>query len=412
MMRHLMQLLFLVLSVGSALALRVLLVGSDLNGTTLLPLGFASLDFQYTINTGVNFGLAGGSTQARQVLLSGLAVVVSLGILVWGTRSGQRWSAVASALVAGGGLANAYERVAYGGVFDYLNLSTTFFENPFSFNLADIYIFLGFGLYLIALRESHDPNNEAPAGLVSLRGFGKFLGGFSLNIALLVSCLYISWQVLSQSHFFYGEIYDRHNVEKHINTYAPQNRNNKDDFELTTREERLRVFGDISDAINAGGVGLDDIKYPSPRSPAGTKFLVKAERDHLQDVANLVSKLKPIGALASSMLLLFYVFCWSYRMRRHENFWRPTSMAVALFQFVLLILALGAFIAVMGAQRVFYLLHEWLFANKTQWYFYFQDSLMTTLMPEIVFADFAILLISLTAISWVAMNLVLKRLLK
>ncbi len=143
MLRHLMQLLFLVLSVGSALALRVLLVGSDLNGTTLLPLGFASLDLQYTINTGVNFGLAGGSTQARQVLLSGLAVVVSLGILVWGTRSGQRWSAVASALVAGGGLANAYERVAYGGVFDYLNLSTTFFENPFSFNLADIYIFLG-----------------------------------------------------------------------------------------------------------------------------------------------------------------------------------------------------------------------------------------------------------------------------
>ena len=411
MMRHLMQLLFLVLSAGSALALRVLLVGNDVNGITLLPLGFASLDLQYTINTGMNFGFAGESTQARQVLLSGLAVVVSLGILVWATRSGQRWSAMASALVAGGGLANAYERVAYGGVFDYLNLSTTFFENPFSFNLADIYIFLGFGLYLIALRESHDPN-WAPAGLGSLRGFGKFLGSLSLNIALLISCLYISWQVLSQSHFFYGEIYDRHNLENHVNTYATQNRNNKDDFELTTREERLRVFGDISDAINAGGVGLDDIKYPSPRSPAGTKFLVKAERDHLQDVANLVSKLKPIGALASSMLLLFYGFCWSYRMRRHKNFWQPTSMAVALFQFGLLILALGAFIAVMGAQRVFYLLHEWLFANKTQWYFYFQDSLMTTLMPEIVFADFAILLISLIAISWVTIDLVLKRLLR
>ena len=411
MTRHLMQLLFLVLSVGSALALRGLLIGSDLNGTTLLPLGFASLDFQYTINTGVNFGLAGESTQARQFLLSGLAVVISLSILVWGTRSSQRWAVVASALFAGGGLANAYERVAYGGVFDYLNLHTTFFENPFSFNLADIHIFLGLGLYLFAIRESRD-SNEGPVGLSLLRSFGKLLGGVSLNIALLVSCLYISWQVLSQSHFFYGEIYDRHNVENHINTYAPQNRNNKDDFELTTREERLRVFSDISDAINAGGVGLDDIKYPSPRSPAGTKFLVKAERDHLQDVANLVSKLKPIGALASSMLLLFYVFCWSYRMRRHENFWRPTSMAVALFQFVLLILALGAFIAVMGAQRVFYLLHEWLFANKTQWYFYFQDSLMTTLMPEIVFADFAILLISFTAISWVAINLVLKRLLR
>ena len=122
MTRHLMQLLFLVLSVGSALALRGLLIGSDLNGTTLLPLGFASLDFQYTINTGVNFGLAGESTQARQFLLSGLAVVISLSILVWGTRSSQRWAVVASALVAGGGLANAYERVAYGGVFDMVYL--------------------------------------------------------------------------------------------------------------------------------------------------------------------------------------------------------------------------------------------------------------------------------------------------
>ena len=103
MMRHLMQLLFLVLSVGSALALRVLLVGSDLNGATLLPLGFASLDLQYTINTGVNFGLAGGSTQARQVLLSGLAVVVSLAYS-YGARAqasgGRRWPLPLSLAVA------------------------------------------------------------------------------------------------------------------------------------------------------------------------------------------------------------------------------------------------------------------------------------------------------------------------
>jgi signal peptidase II len=51
-------------------------------------------------------------------------------------------------LLAGGGLANAYERIAFGGVFDYLNVSLAFFTNPFSFNLADIYIFIGAVMFI------------------------------------------------------------------------------------------------------------------------------------------------------------------------------------------------------------------------------------------------------------------------
>jgi signal peptidase II len=175
MTRFLTLALILAASVASALFLRDFLTGSDLNGVTLLPLGVASLNLQYTINTGVNFGLAGEASTARQLLLSGAALVICLAVIVWGMRTTQKWAALAAGLFAGGGLANAYERLAFGGVFDYLNVSTSFFDNPFSFNLADIYIFLGLVLFLLAPRETHDPA-DGPIQPGAVKALAKTLG--------------------------------------------------------------------------------------------------------------------------------------------------------------------------------------------------------------------------------------------
>ena len=72
-----------------------------------------------------------------------LAFAVCFAIIVWSVRSAARWSSTIAGLFAGGGLANALERLLYGGVFDYLNVSFIFYDNPFSFNVADIYIFVG-----------------------------------------------------------------------------------------------------------------------------------------------------------------------------------------------------------------------------------------------------------------------------
>jgi signal peptidase II len=196
---------------------------------TLLPLGVASLNLQYTINTGVNFGLAGEASTTRQLLLSGAALVICLAVIVWGMRTTQKWAALAAGLFAGGGLANAYERLAFGGVFDYLNVSTSFFDNPFSFNLADIYIFLGLVLFLLAPRETHDPA-DGPIQPGAVKALAKTLGNFGLTLALLVSCLYVSWQVLSQANFLYDQIYEHNNLEAHVNEFAPLNRNDKESF--------------------------------------------------------------------------------------------------------------------------------------------------------------------------------------
>jgi lipoprotein signal peptidase len=410
MTRFLTLALILAASVASALFLRDFLTGSDLNGVTLLPLGVASLNLQYTINTGVNFGLAGEASTTRQILLSGAALLICLAVIVWGMRTTQKWAALAAGLFAGGGLANAYERLAFGGVFDYLNFSTSFFDNPFSFNLADIYIFLGLVLFLLAPRETHDPA-DGPIQPGAVKALAKTLGNFGLTLALLVSCLYVSWQVLSQANFLYDQIYEQNNLEAHVNEFAPLNRNDKESFALTSKTERVRVFGDIAREINTGGDGLGSITYIPEGADAATLFLVEAERDHLQDVADLVSNLKPIGAVIASLLIAFYGFCWYYKVSRYQYFWQPSGVLVSLFQIGAVAALCAAITFAIGPQQTFYLLHEWAFSDKAQWYFYFEDSLMTTLMPEIVFANIAALLGILTVLTWLVANFVLRRIL-
>ena len=133
----------IVFSILSALAMRGMLMESDLNGQTILPLGIASLNLEYAVNTGINFGLASEASNSRQMQLAALALLVCLSIVIWGMRSAMRWAPLIAGLFAGGGLANAIERVLFSGVFDYLNVSFIFHENPFSFNVADVYIFIG-----------------------------------------------------------------------------------------------------------------------------------------------------------------------------------------------------------------------------------------------------------------------------
>jgi lipoprotein signal peptidase len=410
MKRFLILTLILGVSVVSALFVRELLTGSDLNGMTLIPLGIASLNLQYTINTGVNFGLAGEASTTRQLLLSGVALLICLAIAIWGMRSKQKWAAAAAGLFAGGGVANAYERIAFGGVFDYLNFSTGLFDNPFSFNLADIYIFVGLVLYLLAPRESHDPA-DGPIQPGALMSLAKKLGNFGLTFALLISCLYMSWQILSQANFLYDQIYDHNDLENHINEYAALNRNGKESFALTDKAERVQIFNDIAREINTGGEGLATISFVSTGEATRTPFLIPEERDHLQDVANLVTSLKPLGALLASALIAFYGFCWYYKVSRYMYLWRPSGIFVSLFQIAAIAALCVAITFALGPQQTFYLLHDWAFSDKAQWYFYFEDSLMTTLMPEVVFGNIAALIAVLTVFNWLLINFILRRLL-
>lgn len=145
---------FLFFSFVSAMAVKLILSFNAWDTRILLDLGFASLRLKYTINTGINFGLAAEASQSRQLLLAVMALVISLGTLVFALWRNTMPLAIAGGLLAGGGLTNAYERLAYDGVFDYLNISVGMFLNRFSFNVADIYIFLGASFLILFGKKS------------------------------------------------------------------------------------------------------------------------------------------------------------------------------------------------------------------------------------------------------------------
>ena len=102
------------------------------------------LNFRYGENRGINFGLFDGGSEASRWFLIILAIVISLAVLIWALRTKMSaWAYSAAGLLIGGALANVLDRVLYGYVLDFLNTSCCGINNPFVFNLADVFIFAG-----------------------------------------------------------------------------------------------------------------------------------------------------------------------------------------------------------------------------------------------------------------------------
>ena len=102
------------------------------------------LVFRMAWNYGMNFGLmAQGSDLGRAVLI-GVALVISVWVWVWVKRekSGPH-AEIAAGLLIGGALGNVIDRILYGAVADFLNMSCCGIDNPFAFNVADVAIFFG-----------------------------------------------------------------------------------------------------------------------------------------------------------------------------------------------------------------------------------------------------------------------------
>lgn len=110
------------------------------------------LNFRYGENRGINFGLFDGGSEAARWALIGIALVICGAVMMWVVRNPMGFGAKASAgLLIGGALANVLDRVLYGFVLDFLNMSCCGIRNPFVFNLADVFIFAGaIGLVFLA----------------------------------------------------------------------------------------------------------------------------------------------------------------------------------------------------------------------------------------------------------------------
>jgi signal peptidase II len=99
-------------------------------------------------NRGVSFGLFQQGDDVGRYLLTGFAVVVALVLIAWMWRNGARIAVIGLALVAGGALGNAYDRVVYGAVADFFDFHLDGIHF-WAFNIADAAITIGVGFLLL-----------------------------------------------------------------------------------------------------------------------------------------------------------------------------------------------------------------------------------------------------------------------
>lgn len=181
-------------------------------------------------------------------------------------------------------------------------------------------------------------------------------------------------------NFGYAFWYQQLGIEAHIAKFAPQNRQGKTGFENTNYESRYQLFAGISDAVNNGGDGLRTLSY------AGTDgttqlLLTDPEAVHLEDVAKLIDLLVPMGWAALALLIVFAI------VARVGKITMP-GIGKSLLTLIFIAALCAIIIVAVGAHDVFKAMHEMVFPDDHQWFFYYQDSLMTTLMkaPDIFFA--------------------------
>ena len=109
------------------------------------------IHFHMAWNNGINFGLFADQGELVRWLLIAIALVVCGFVGYWMRREQKPIALIAAGLVIGGALGNSLDRILYGSVADFLNVTCCEIRNPYAFNVADIAIFAGlFGLVIFS----------------------------------------------------------------------------------------------------------------------------------------------------------------------------------------------------------------------------------------------------------------------
>ena len=190
--------------------------------------------------------------------------------------------------------------------------------------------------------------------------------------ALLVCTLYASFIALAKQNFLYPVAYDMLDIDRTIAEFGRINRN-KPGFHTTAQEEHYRLFAEIVDSVMNDGEGLDSIDYRGPDGDVIDTMLTPNEQIHLQDVANLINTIDVIGVAALGLFVALLLLSL-YTGWRSIEIWRIHLVGGGI------ITGLIVLVITFGAVDVFYAAHTWVFPAGHQWFFYYEESLMTTLM--------------------------------
>ncbi|WP_085297109.1 lipoprotein intramolecular transacylase Lit [Cognaticolwellia mytili] len=229
-------------------------------------------------------------------------------------------------------------------------------------------------------------------------------------LSLLTFSLGVSWQLSKSVNFFYGFWYQNLQIDATIKKNVVKNTYGKRDFPVENARLHQEKFSDIVQAIHRQGEGLDRISYLNSAGHI-RRLLTDSEVVHLQDVANLLDKVSQLW-LSNLLLLLFLLAIYtrkqllSYSYVNRKSDISNTKLAKGepskfglvialvttlptgkhkLIAVLLLCLVTVIVLSLWGFTSLFYYLHTVIFPADHQWFFYYKDSLMATIMkaPDI-----------------------------
>ena len=99
-------------------------------------------------NSGVSFSMFDDGGMFGSVLLSVFALGVIAFLLFWLKKEQNRLIQISLGMIIGGALGNVVDRIRFGAVYDFLDFHYQTWHWP-AFNVADICIVVGVGLYLL-----------------------------------------------------------------------------------------------------------------------------------------------------------------------------------------------------------------------------------------------------------------------
>jgi Protein of unknown function (DUF1461) len=201
--------------------------------------------------------------------------------------------------------------------------------------------------------------------------------------------LMLSWLILAVFNFSYGFWHDYGGIGGAIDQYGPENKF-RSGFHLTTKDQRETLFAEIVRCLHGDADGLSRIEYQVDGHPKQT-LLTEPEVIHLKDVARLIH----VGAWVAFAALLVWLASIVFCIRYAKPF--PTAKN-QLFGLIISLSLLGIVVWVSGPVALFYLLHTWVFPDGHAWFFYYQESLMSTMM-------YAPYLFGWIALEWLALSL-------
>ncbi|MEW6445214.1 MAG: DUF1461 domain-containing protein [Pseudomonadota bacterium] len=200
-----------------------------------------------------------------------------------------------------------------------------------------------------------------------------WLRGALYAVLLLMTALWLAWLLLARVDFFYPTAYRALDIGATLATYAPNNRYGKRDFAVCDAREHARLFAEIAHAIRHDGDGLNELRYRDPSGRELGVLLTADEVTHLRDVARLVAVGEALGlAAALGWLVMLALLRW-------RGLSPPGARAMLAGGLALAVL-LAALLAAVGPLELFYAWHAWVFPPGHPWFFYYEDSLMSSLM--------------------------------